>query len=86
MILRESNVAELPVPYQELAAALVDPKYPPALVTLNLYYSGARTAREFVRRGAHAALGFLDEIDDELAERFFQAFYWEWCRPGSAPA
>ena len=83
MILRESNVAELPVPYQAVAAALVNPKYPPALVTLNLYYSGARTAREFVRLGTNAAMGFLDEIDDELAERFFQAFYSEWCRPGS---
>jgi hypothetical protein len=84
MILREQNVAELPVNYEELADILIDPKHPPALVTLNLYYSGARTARELVSRGAHAALGFLDEIDDELAERFFQAFYWEWYRPGGA--
>jgi hypothetical protein len=83
MILREANVAELPVPYQEVARALVNPDHRPSLVTLNLYYSGARTAREFVRLGANAAMGFLDEIDDELAERFFQAFYWEWCRPGS---
>ena len=84
MILRESNIAELPVPYDELASALIDPANPPWLVTLNLYYSGARTAREMVRRGARAALGFLDEIDDDLAERFFQAFYWAWCRPGGA--
>jgi hypothetical protein len=84
MILRESNVPELPVNYDELATALINPKSPPWLVTLNLYYSGARTAREIVRRGAHAAMGFLDEIDDELAERFFQAFYWAWCRPGGA--
>lgn len=84
MILRESNVPELPVSYDELAAALINPDSPPSLVTLNLYYSGARTARELVRQGAHAALGFLDEIDDELAERFFQAFYWAWCRPGGS--
>ena len=84
MILREANVAELPVAYDDLAAALIDPRNPPSLVTLNLYYSGARTARELVKNGAHAALGFLDEIDDELAERFFQAFYWAWCRPGGA--
>ena len=25
---------------------------------------------------------FVDEIKDDLAERFFQAFYWQWCRPG----
>lgn len=84
MILRDRNIAELPVPYRELADIIVDPKEPPDVVTLNLYHSGARTARELVRRGAHAALGFLDEIDDELAELFFQALYWAWCRPGGA--
>jgi hypothetical protein len=40
---------------------------------LNLFYSGAHTAREMVAKGAYAALGFLDEIDDELCELFFQA-------------
>jgi hypothetical protein len=86
MILRESNVAELPVSYSDMARVLVNPQRPPYLVTLNLYHSGARTARELVNLGAHAALGFLDEIDDELAERFFQAFYWAWCRPGGTLA
>src|SRR5262249_13253467 len=86
MILRQAHVAELPVNYDELARALVDPKEPPSGVTLNLYPSGARTARELVRHGAHAAIGFLDEIDDELAERFFQEFYSAWCRPGGALA
>lgn len=81
MILREPPVAELPVAYDDLAEVMVNPNHPPSLVTLNLYYSGARIARELVRKGAHAALGFLDEIDDELAERFFQAFYLAWCRP-----
>ena len=82
MILRAPNVSELAVPYDELAAVLVNPRRPPSLVTLNLYHSGARIAREFVTQGAYAAIGFLDEIDDELAELFFQAFYWAWCRPG----
>jgi hypothetical protein len=81
VVLRETNVAERPVAYDRLAAALIDGEDPPELVTLNLYYSGARIAREMVRQGARAALGFLDEIDDELAERFFQAFFWAWCRP-----
>ncbi len=80
MMLRAPSVPELPVRYRELASALIDPRKPPSLVTLNLYYSGARTAREMVRHGAFAALGFLDEIDDELAERFFQALYWAWSR------
>ena len=82
MILRESNVSELAVPYDELAAVLVNRRRPPNLVTLNLYHSGARIARELVAQGSRAAIGFLDEIDDELAELFFQAFYWAWCRPG----
>jgi hypothetical protein len=85
MIIRGDYDSELPVRYNELADLLFTPRQkPPAnqkpyAITLNLYYSGARTARELVRRGAYAALGFLDEIDDEFAERFFQAFYWGWC-------
>ncbi|WP_249137916.1 hypothetical protein [Bradyrhizobium canariense] len=77
MILREGHESELPVPYGDLAKILVGPT-PPRIVTLNLYYSGARVARELVRNKAHVALGFLDEIDDEVAELFFQAFYWNW--------
>jgi hypothetical protein len=84
MILRESSVAEKPVNYDELADLLVNPAKPPSVITLNLYHSGARIARELVSRGAHAALGFLDEIDDEVAELFFQAFYSGWCDPTKA--
>jgi hypothetical protein len=79
MILRGDYDSELPVRYDELADLLLESKSPPYVITLNLYYSGARTAREMVKRGAYAALGFLDEIDDEFAELFFQAFYWAWC-------
>ncbi|SHN73469.1 hypothetical protein [Bradyrhizobium erythrophlei] len=79
MILRGDYDSELPVRYDELADLLLESKRPPFIITLNLYYSGARTARELVKRGAYAAIGFLDEIDDEFAERFFQAFYWAWC-------
>lgn len=84
MVLREAGESERPVRYDGpngLADILVSSKKPPYVVTLNLFYSGAHTARELVAKGAHAALGFLDEIDDELAELFFQAFYWAWCRP-----
>lgn len=86
MMLREVNVAELPVRYDDLAKTLVNPGRPPRIVTLNLYHSGARTARELVRQGAHAALGFLDEIDDELAELFFQAFYAAWSEGRNIPS
>jgi hypothetical protein len=81
IIMREDNVAELPVAYPDFAKALINPQSPPSVVTLNLNHSGARTAREMVRLGAHSALGFLDEVDDEVAEAFFQAFYWAWCGP-----
>jgi hypothetical protein len=84
MILRGDHDSELPVRYNELADLLDKSKKAPRVVTLNLYYSGARTSRELVRRGAHAALGFLDEIDDEFAEHFFQAFYWAWCHSGKS--
>jgi hypothetical protein len=80
MILRQDHETELPVLYDNLADVLVGPT-PPRIVTLNLFYSGARLARELVRKRAHVALGFLDEIDDELAELFFQEFYWNWCHP-----
>jgi len=82
MILRGDYDSELPVRYDELADLLLESKRPPYVITLNLYYSGARTAREMVKRGAYAALGFLDEIDDEFAELFFQAFYWSWGHDG----
>jgi hypothetical protein len=79
MILRGDYDSELPVRYDKLADLLLGSKKPPGVISLNLYYSGARTARELVKRGAYAALGFLDEIEDEFAELFFQAFYWAWC-------
>ena len=44
-----------------------------AIVTGAASGIGKALATELVARGAHAALGFLDEIDDELAELFFQA-------------
>lgn len=91
MIIRGDTDSELPIRYDELADLLLPPpskKRPkpprPDVITLNLYYSGARTARELVGRGVYAALGFLDEIDDEFAERFFQAFYWAWCHDGKS--
>ena len=75
-----------PIRYDKLAELLLNPGKPPRVVTLNLYHSGARTARELVKLGAHAALGFLDEIDDASSELFFQNFYWNWCRPAKREA
>jgi hypothetical protein len=84
MILRGDDQSEFPIRYDHLAPILLAKRRRPQVVTLNLYYSGARTSRELVRNGAQAALGFLDEIDDEFAELFFQAFYWGWCHEGQS--
>jgi hypothetical protein len=84
MILRGDHASEFPIRYDNLAPVLLGSSKRPQVVTLNLYYSGARTSRELVRKGAYAALGFLDEIDDEFAERFFQEFYWAWCYGGKS--
>ncbi|MVT49205.1 CHAT domain-containing protein [Bradyrhizobium yuanmingense] len=48
------------------------------LVTFNFFHSAGRVAAAAVEHGAHAALGFQDRIDDEVAERFLAAFYREW--------
>ncbi len=61
-----------------LAEALIADGNPaPALVTLNLHYSGAQTAPDMLRRGALSSIGFLDTIPDEVAEYFFTVFYRE---------
>jgi hypothetical protein len=78
MILRDVGLSEWPARYDTLAEILVPDGHHPELITLNLYYSAARTARALLQRGARAAIGFLDEVDDELAEYFFQVFYREW--------
>jgi hypothetical protein len=59
-----------------IAAALGTGK--PSLVGFNFYYSAANTAALTVARGAGAAIGFQDDIDDALAERFFTIFYDVW--------
>jgi len=48
------------------------------LVTFNFFNSAGRVAAAAVEQGAHAALGFQDRIDDEVAERFLAALYREW--------
>ena len=82
IMMRGMESSEVPVPYTDFAKTLMGGT-PPQLVTLNCYYSATRTARECVRLGAQAAIGFFDEVDDELAEYFFQTFYWAWRSSGS---
>lgn len=76
MLMCGRGAAEIPVAYTDVASMIEGLKTAP-VVTLNLYYSGCRIAAEFVRKGARAALGFFDEVDDELAEVFLQELFWE---------
>ncbi|MEQ1907841.1 MAG: hypothetical protein ABMA15_03415 [Vicinamibacterales bacterium] len=77
MVVRGTDVPEQPVPFDVLAGHIVPPGFNPWLISLNLYYS-SRIGQEFVRRGAFSALGFQDQVDDEIAELFFQVFYRVW--------
>jgi len=79
MLLREGSESEFPLSYDRLTDVLASATTPPYVVTLSLFYSGARIARELVKKGVHTAIGFLDEIDAEPADRFLLAFYWAWC-------
>jgi len=83
MLVRGVEIPEEPVPFYTLAAHVVSPAMRPWLVTCNLYYS-SRIAEELVRHGAYGAMGFQDEINDELAELFFQEFYRCWLTEADA--
>lgn len=67
-------------PFEELAATLTSAGSL-QFAGFNLYNSslGAGLA---VERGAYAALGFQDEIDDALAEALFASFYAAWRQTG----
>lgn len=54
----------------------------PSLVVYNVYNSASRLAAMAIAGGAGAAIGFQDEIDDALAETFFDSFYRNWCLTG----
>lgn len=70
------------VSYKNLAPALLAGQPPhPVLVSFNMYNS-SEGAAEVVARGARASIGFQDEVDDEVAETFFGAFYGAWKRLG----
>ncbi|HEU0146414.1 MAG TPA: hypothetical protein VFR21_06005 [Bradyrhizobium sp.] len=71
------------VPHQQLAESLNPAVYRGArLAVFNFYRSAGRTSATTVQRGADAAIGFQDQIDDGVAERFLAAFYREWRSEG----
>ncbi len=67
---------------QALAAALCAGGHRPELVSFSLQNSAARVASMAVAHGAHAAIGFQDVFDDDLAELFFGTFYRAWRKGG----
>jgi hypothetical protein len=60
---------------ESLAGALCSEGRGPDLVMCNFYNSGARVAARIVARGAKAAVGYHDVIDDSLAELFCTSLY-----------
>jgi hypothetical protein len=78
LLMAGSEVIE-EVTHADLAEALNPRGYPGArLIAFNFHNSSARIAAAAVNRGARAAIAFQDRIDDDVAERFFAAFYREW--------
>lgn len=78
IVLRGSRNQPVIVEARQFASDLKSKTHGPVLVSFNCYYSSANLASYAVLEGAEAAIGFQDEIDDELAEFFFGAFYREW--------
>lgn len=71
------GAAEQPVVIgaERLSTILNAGKKPPRLVTANVYHSGPRIAGLAVARGAAAAVGIQDTIDNSLAELFYSILY-----------
>ena len=67
-----------PVTAVRVAEILNVGKDKPALVSFNVWDSGARLAPLAVAQGANAAIGFEHTIDDSIAELFFSTFYRVW--------
>jgi hypothetical protein len=54
----------------------------PVLVSCNFYHSAAHIEPALLANGVGAALGFQDQVDDRLAERFYRIFYRAWRQSG----
>jgi len=73
----------LDAPYDRVVASRLGSMVNPPggnrpFVSCNFYYSASRVAPMIVANGARAAFGFLDEVDNALAERYFATFYQQW--------
>jgi CHAT domain len=68
----------------DLGSLLTQGTHRPRLVAFNCYNSGARLAASAVAKGADAAIGFQDVIEDDLAEAFFSFFYRDLAQSGKS--
>jgi hypothetical protein len=82
---RNENGQPEVVPPRRVAQALCAGKNKPLLVSFNIYNSSAQLAAETVKRGAAAAIGFQDYIDDTVAEIFFANLYRAWTENPAKP-
>jgi hypothetical protein len=65
---------------EQMATAVTTGNPKPLLVSYNFYNSSWPLASTTVTKGAAAAIGFQDEIDDAMAELFFARLYETWQR------
>lgn len=64
---------------EQLAEALLPEKgNPPLLVSCNFWNSASRVAALIAAESATAALGFQDEVGDQVSESFFSKFYFNY--------
>lgn len=78
MFLKNVAGQAFPCPAIVVADSLTAADSKPEVVSFNMYNSSARLAAFSVGRGAAAAIGFQDFVDDRLAEIFFANFYLNW--------
>jgi hypothetical protein len=77
MIKGQDDAAEIADKEQLVRALCSCSNHSPRLIALNFSRS-ASIAAAMVQAGAHAALGFYNDIDDLMAESFFTNFYLAW--------
>jgi CHAT domain len=69
-----------------MLSLMVDLRYRPRLVALNVFNSASRLAPSLVASGVGAAIGIQDVVDNQLAERFFERFYESLTEAESRPS
>lgn len=78
VVLSDTENRPVVVSATQFASDLKGSVHAPVLVAFNCYNSASELAAYALREGVAAAIGIYDEIDDEIAEFFFGAFYREW--------